>query len=58
MICQINGDDEKASHWAKTTKNRRSDTSVAMFFDAFPFEDQQMRSQITAALLSVGFQAD
>ncbi|MFC6638281.1 transcriptional regulator [Sulfitobacter sp. JBTF-M27] len=58
MICQINGDDEKASHWAKTTKNRRSDASVAMFFDAFPFEDQQMRSQITAALLSVGFQAD
>ncbi len=58
MICKINGDEEKAIHWATTTKVRRPDTSVAMFFYAFPFEDQQMRSQITSALVSVGFQTD
>ncbi len=58
MICKINGDDKKAIHWATTTKNRRPDTSVAMFFGAFPFEDPQMRSQIASALVSVGFQAD
>jgi len=58
MICKINGDEEKAVHWARTTKDRRPDVSVAMFFNAFPFEDQQMRSQIASALVSVGFQAD
>ncbi|MBD3662566.1 winged helix-turn-helix domain-containing protein [Sulfitobacter sp. TSTF-M16] len=58
VICKINGDEEKAAHWAMTTKTRRPDASVAMFFDAFPFQDQHMRSQMTSALVSVGFQAD
>ena len=58
MICKINGDEEKAVHWAATTKERRPDASVAMFFNAFPFEDSQMRSQIASALVSVGFAAD
>jgi tetratricopeptide (TPR) repeat protein len=58
MICKINGDEERASYWASTTKARRPDASVAMFFNAFPFEDQQMRSQVGSALVSVGLQPE
>lgn len=58
MICKIAGEEEKAIYWATTTKKRRPDASVAMFFNAFPFEDQQMRSLIGSALVSVGFQTD
>ncbi len=57
-ICKINGDEAKATRWAVTTKTRRPDASVAMFFNAFPFQDQHMRSQYASALTSVGFQAD
>jgi hypothetical protein len=58
MICKIKGDDKKADYWANAMKQRRPDASVAMFFDAFPFDDAQMRSLITSALVSVGLKND
>lgn len=57
MICKISGDEEKARRWAKTTKDRRPDASVEMFFAAFPFENQEIRALIGSALISIGFQA-
>jgi hypothetical protein len=58
MICKIKGDDEKARYWAKAMRERRPDTSVAMFFNAFPFEDAEMRALMTSALVSVGLKND
>ncbi|MDU8913438.1 winged helix-turn-helix domain-containing protein [Aestuariicoccus sp. MJ-SS9] len=58
MICKIRGDDEKAQYWAKAMRERRPDTSVAMFFNAFPFEDATMRALMTSALVSVGVKND
>lgn len=58
MTQKIKGDDEKASYWARTVKERRPDASVATFFNAFPFEDTQTRRSIHAALLSVGLKDD
>jgi TolB-like protein len=58
MICRLKGDDEKADYWAKTFKERRPDASVAMFFDAFPFKDLEMRRMMTQALISVGLESD
>ena len=58
MICKIKGDEEKAAYWAKSLKERRPDATVAMFFDAFPFEDVRMRHLISSALVSVGLRND
>lgn len=58
MICKIKGDDEKARYWAKAMRERRPDTSVSMFFNAFPFEDAGMRALMTSALVSVGLKND
>lgn len=54
MISKIKGDDKKAEYWAQAMKTRRPDATVAMFFNAFPFEDDAMRRKITTALMSMG----
>ena len=54
MTHKINGDDEKATYWAVTVKERRPDASIATFFGAFPFEETKTRQLIHSALLSVG----
>lgn len=54
MICKIAGDERKAAYWAKKIKERRPDASLKMFFDAFPFEDLEMRHLMKSALVSVG----
>ena len=58
MMCKIKGDDEKANYWAKAMRERRPDASVAMYFNAFPFEDAEMRALMTSALVSVGLRND
>ncbi len=54
MICKIGGDEQKATYWANKFKDRRPDASLKMFFDAFPFEDREMRNLMTTALVSIG----
>jgi DNA-binding winged helix-turn-helix (wHTH) protein len=54
MICKIKGDDGRASYWANAMKERRPDASVSMYFNAFPFEDAEMRGLMTSALVLVG----
>lgn len=58
MTQKIKGDDEKAEYWARTVKERRPDASVATFFQAFPFEDAEMRKSMRKALVSVGLKDD
>lgn len=56
MIFKLKGDEARAAYWGKATLAKRPDASVAMFFDAFPFDDPQMRRQIAGALEAVGLQ--
>jgi DNA-binding winged helix-turn-helix (wHTH) protein/tetratricopeptide (TPR) repeat protein len=58
MTQKIKGDDEKAAYWARTVKERRPDASVGTFFNAFPFEDSEMRRSLQNALVSVGLKDD
>lgn len=57
-INKVAGEEEKAEYWAKSALSRRPDTSVAQFFNAFPFEDLAFRAVLTKALLSLGFAKD
>ncbi len=55
MSLNLAGKAEKARFWAENTKMRRPDITTARFFEAFPFEDHQMRERITRALVDSGF---
>ncbi|MGB7269381.1 MAG: hypothetical protein WBC90_07645 [Albidovulum sp.] len=58
MIAKMSGNEQKAAYWARTVKQRRPDASVATFFNAFPFEDSEMRKSMHIALVSVGLRDD
>jgi DNA-binding winged helix-turn-helix (wHTH) protein/tetratricopeptide (TPR) repeat protein len=54
-IQELDGNTEHAARWASSVKSRRSDTKVADFFRAFPFENPDLRSTFAAALARHGF---
>ncbi|MFZ2102848.1 MAG: winged helix-turn-helix domain-containing protein [Oricola sp.] len=54
-VHELDGNREKAILWANSVKSRRNDTTIADFFQAFPFEDPQLRSTLTSALAKHGF---
>jgi DNA-binding winged helix-turn-helix (wHTH) protein len=54
-VHEIDGNTEKAAHWAGSVRSRRYDTTVADFFQAFPFEDPDLRSKLATALARHGF---
>jgi len=58
MVSDIKGDGEKAHYWSKAMKDRRPDASLSMFFDAFPFEDPEIRALMTRSLVLVGLKSD
>ncbi len=52
---QIAGHHDKASYWRDQSLVARPDASTAMFFSAFPFEDEETRGKLRDALLRLGF---
>src|SRR5690606_22737086 len=54
-VHEIDGNSAKAALWAGSVKSRRKDATVADFFQAFPFEDPELRSTLTSALAKHGF---
>ena len=57
MIFEIKGDRAKAAYWGNLVLDRKPDASVATFFNAFPFEDPELRQVIARALVSIGLAA-
>lgn len=49
---QMNGDTRKASEWADHARTRNPEVSVEQFFEAFPFNDPAVRSEISQALVN------
>jgi TolB-like protein len=51
----INGNMQKASHWAENVRSRKPDMTRGDFFQAFPFENEATRQRIAKALSEFGF---
>lgn len=52
---QLNGDQEKAAHWARNVLSRRPDMRAENFFHAFPFADPRLSAELSRALEELGF---
>ena len=50
----LNGNLERARHWARNVSDRRNDGSIEHFFTAFPFSDNSVRKEISQALTAHG----
>lgn len=55
VACQIVGDTSRAVYWKDQSMAARPDASVAKYFAAFPFQDEDLRGKMREALLSLGF---
>lgn len=51
----INGDSDKAKRWAENVRSRKPDMSQADFFEAFPFQQPELRARVAKALAAYGF---
>jgi hypothetical protein len=51
----LGGDKEKAKQWADNVRSRNPDLTQADFFQAFPFEHEDTRKNVSAALAEFGF---
>jgi len=48
------GNDERANYWADNIRQRRPDVSKQLFFEAFPFSDEEMRNAFDNAFKQHG----
>jgi hypothetical protein len=51
----LNGDDERAAHWAASVRERNPSLTREDFFRAFPMKSEPMRGRVHQALGQVGF---
>ncbi|WP_199564594.1 hypothetical protein [Parvularcula marina] len=51
---EMNGDRESAARWLASALSRKPDLSCAEFFQAFPFDNARLRTEITRALVATG----
>jgi TolB-like protein len=51
----LNGDDERAAHWAASVRERNPSLTREDFFRAFPMKSEPMRGRVHRALGQVGF---
>lgn len=54
-VHELDGKTDKASAWARNVKTHRSNVTTADFFQAFPFEEPELRSTLATALARHGF---
>lgn len=54
-VHELGGNTERAAVWAKKVKAHRANVTTADFFQAFPFEERELRSTLASALAKHGF---
>jgi len=50
----MNGNEERARHWAASARRRQPDLTAEQFFNAFPFRQPSDRGRVSAALQRLG----
>ena len=50
----INGEDDRAKRWAENVRSRKPDLTQRDFFEAFPFQQAEMRERVAKALAAYG----